>query len=77
MYHRRHKFEQSSNPKLLKCIKGGKAGCGGLKPAPYALFPNHFTHYCLPSPTGICLYNREEDICCDDCLYCHQPYERK
>ena len=26
---------------------------------------------------GACIYDNEEDISHDDCLVCHQPYERK
>lgn len=33
---------------------------------------------CATSPIGICVYHPETDCGdCDDCLYCHQPYERK
>lgn len=32
---------------------------------------------CKTSPIGVCVYNREEDQCEDDCLFCHQPDERK
>jgi hypothetical protein len=29
------------------------------------------------NPFPLCVYNHEEDPCLDDCLFCHQPYERK
>ena len=30
-----------------------------------------------PGPLGVCVYNQEKDSCYDDCLFCHQPDERK
>jgi len=32
---------------------------------------------CLESPIGCCLYNDAEDPAHDDCLFCHEPEERK
>jgi len=32
---------------------------------------------CPTSPTGYCWYNLEKDHDRDDCLYCHEPAERK
>jgi hypothetical protein len=32
---------------------------------------------CATSPTGYCVYNEEIDPASDDCVYCHQPEERK
>ena len=29
------------------------------------------------NPTGQCVYNGFEDPVWDDCLFCHQPFERK
>lgn len=34
-------------------------------------------HSCPNSGFGKCLYNVSNDSCRDDCLYCHQPEERK
>jgi hypothetical protein len=36
-----------------------------------------FAWECKESPLGFCVYNPEEDPCHDDCLYCHDPEERK
>lgn len=32
---------------------------------------------CDESPVGLCVYNLTVDPAKDDCIYCHQPYERK
>jgi hypothetical protein len=32
---------------------------------------------CPTSPTGSCIYDATEDPCLDDCLFCHDPDERK
>lgn len=32
---------------------------------------------CPDSPTGRCIYNDKEDPEHDDCLFCHDPSERK
>jgi hypothetical protein len=32
---------------------------------------------CPTSPLKVCAYDREADPCCDDCLFCHDPSERK
>lgn len=32
---------------------------------------------CPDSPFGWCVYNRFEDPAHDNCLYCHEPQERK
>ena len=32
---------------------------------------------CEESPIGLCIYNHMEDKPLDDCLFCHQPHERK
>lgn len=32
---------------------------------------------CPKSPTGHCVYHPETDGALDDCIYCHQPDERK
>ena len=32
---------------------------------------------CESSPTGSCLYDREQDPAQDHCVFCHNPYERK
>jgi hypothetical protein len=32
---------------------------------------------CPESPTGECAYDADEDPCLDDCLFCHEPDERK
>lgn len=42
----------------------------------------HFHWYCPTSPTLTCEYefineDGEEDYDEDDCIYCHEPYERK
>lgn len=33
--------------------------------------------YCDKSPFGICAYDLDEDSCCDECIYCGEPDERK
>ena len=37
------------------------------------------SHYweCSKSPVGSCVYNIEEDCYRDNCLFCHEPEERK
>lgn len=30
-----------------------------------------------PGPLGVCVFNAEEDSCFDNCLFCHEPEERK
>lgn len=30
-----------------------------------------------PGPLGVCIFEDETDSCQDDCLFCHQPVERK
>lgn len=35
------------------------------------------TWECEKSPIDYCAYNIEDDPACDDCLFCHQPDERK
>jgi hypothetical protein len=35
------------------------------------------TWECDKSPTGYCAYDFNGDPCHDDCLFCHQPEERK
>jgi len=32
---------------------------------------------CPTSPLGVCAYDSEADPCHDDCLFCHDPSERK
>lgn len=32
---------------------------------------------CPTSPIKTCVYDGQKDPCCDDCIYCHQPFERK
>jgi len=32
---------------------------------------------CTESPTGMCLYDQKSDPCCDQCLVCGDPDERK
>lgn len=32
---------------------------------------------CPKSPTGHCVYDRYKDPVMDDCLFCHEPAERK
>jgi len=32
---------------------------------------------CPDSPSGCCVYDTDKDPAMDDCLYCHQPQERK
>ena len=32
---------------------------------------------CPDSPFGVCMYDTFEDSAKDDCLFCHQPEERK
>jgi hypothetical protein len=32
---------------------------------------------CPESPTGNCVYDNVADPAWDDCLFCHQPHERK
>ncbi len=39
-------------------------------------FPNGWEPKAV-SPIGYCVYNDEEDPCCDSCLYCGMPDERK
>ncbi|KQO98155.1 hypothetical protein [Leifsonia sp. Leaf264] len=34
-------------------------------------------HECPTSPTRQCVYNDADDSYWDDCVYCHQPSERK
>jgi len=29
------------------------------------------------NPFPLCVYNHEDDPCLDDCVFCHDPYERK
>jgi hypothetical protein len=36
-----------------------------------------YSHTCHNSPLGHCVYDDEEDPCNDNCLYCHEPEERK
>lgn len=33
-------------------------------------------HKCPTAPLGRCVYDAE-DVAHDDCIYCHEPYERK
>ena len=35
------------------------------------------TWQCASSPTKFCVYNKTEDPCCDSCLFCGDPDERK
>jgi hypothetical protein len=32
---------------------------------------------CKESPVGFCVYNPFEDRALDNCIYCHEPHERK
>lgn len=32
---------------------------------------------CPDSPIKRCVYNQDVDPCCDDCIICHDPEERK
>ena len=32
---------------------------------------------CPTSPIGVCIYDADADECLDDCIYCHEPSERK
>lgn len=32
---------------------------------------------CDESPFGVCAYDLDEDSCCDHCIYCGEPDERK
>jgi hypothetical protein len=32
---------------------------------------------CPTSPIGFCIYDVDADECLDDCIYCHDPSERK
>ena len=34
-------------------------------------------HTCLRSPAGHCVYDDDQDPMHDNCLYCHEPLERK
>ncbi len=34
-------------------------------------------HECPTAPLGRCVYDEDEDPANDDCIHCHQPYERK
>ena len=34
-------------------------------------------HECADSPIDRCVYDEEEDLCCDHCLVCGMPEERK
>ena len=35
------------------------------------------TWNCDKSPIGLCVYDNLEDKAHDDCVFCHQPQERK
>lgn len=35
------------------------------------------SHNCSTSPTDYCAFDIDVDPCCDDCLFCGQPEERK
>ncbi len=39
--------------------------------------PSFWGWDCPTSPFNKCVYNSVDDPCLDDCLFCHQPYERK
>ena len=32
---------------------------------------------CIESPIGVCMYDDMDDPAWDDCLFCHEPDERK
>jgi len=34
-------------------------------------------HYCTASPVELCVYHRIHDSEHDDCIFCHEPEERK
>ncbi len=36
-----------------------------------------YTWECGKSPVGYCAYDESEDPCRDDCIFCHDPEERK
>jgi hypothetical protein len=38
---------------------------------------SHSLTWGCPGPLGVCIFNEEEDSCRDNCLFCHQPVERK
>lgn len=42
-----------------------------------AICDNYFGWWCPDSKDHQCHYNDEEDPMRDDCLFCHQPEERK
>jgi len=83
----RHRWIDSINERLLVCSKKqmgahGWEPCRALAPKNPGVFYSRYkkfsyTHLCLQSPTALCKYNRDEDPARDDCVYCHQPYERK
>ena len=42
--------------------------CGKLAPG---------TWDCESSPIGVCAYDLDDDLCCDQCVFCGDPEERK
>ena len=32
---------------------------------------------CDKSPLGLCVYDKVNDPALDDCIFCHEPHERK
>ena len=48
-----------------------------MEQLPYELDLEYSDWDCVWSPIGMCVYNVEKDPAKDDCIYCHEPYERK
>lgn len=58
----------------LNCADSAHRDCCGAKPRELAI-PE--TWECEKSPVGTCVYNDRKDPMHDDCLFCHDPEERK
>jgi hypothetical protein len=86
--HRRREMLMSARTRvhvLRECLSDAE---GSLRDLERAIVldaaPNHDEHdiqigswECPTSPLEVCAYDYEADPCCDDCLFCHNPNERK
>ena len=60
--------------------KNGNGHVMLIPAVPVYTFAHHkfeMSDWDCPGPLGKCVYNTEEDPAMDNCLFCHQPYERK
>jgi hypothetical protein len=46
-------------------------------PEHHSMFDTVGTWECKKSPIGLCYYNNMDDPALDNCLFCHEPHERK